>query len=65
MLVSLTLVRFMHKIGQVCKIQASMTGVMTTLMEFMFVDDTDLVVLGNADEILNNVLRRSQLVLDA
>ena len=41
LLVSLTLVRFMHRIGQVCRIRLSMSGVLTMLIGFMFVDDTD------------------------
>ena len=37
LLVSLTLVLFMHEIGQACRLRSSMTGIVTHLMGFMFV----------------------------
>ena len=46
LVVSLMVVRFMHEAGKVCHFKSSISGVVTTLMGFMFVDDTDLVILG-------------------
>ena len=64
LVVSLMLVLFMHKAGKVSCFRSSISGAVTALMGFMFVDDTDLLILGAKDESLTEVLTRAQEVLD-
>ena len=59
LLVSLLLIRFMHAKGAVSEFQTAVSRVIVTLMGFAFVDDTDLVVLGDPTNDLTVVLNRA------
>ena len=65
LLVSLMLVRFMHRLRKASKASSSILGVVFSIMGFMFVDNTDLVIIGDEDETLDQVIARAQAVLDA
>ena len=50
LLISVYLVLIMKDEGHVSEFKSPMTGIVLTLIGFLFVDDTDLVVLGKKDE---------------
>ena len=50
LLISIYLILLMKEEGHVSNIQSPMPGIVLTLVEFLFVDDTDLVVLGGNTE---------------
>ena len=50
LLISVYLVLIMKDEGHVLEFKSPMTGIVLTLIGFLFVDDTDLVVLGKKDE---------------
>lgn len=45
LVISLMLVQFMHKAGKVRHVMSSISGVVTAIMGFMFVDGTNLMIL--------------------
>ena len=50
LLISIYLVLLMKEEGHVSNIRSPMSGIVLTLVGFLFVDDTDLVVMGEKDE---------------
>ena len=59
LVVSVCLIRLMHKLGMIAQLMASMTAATVTLAGFLFVDDTDLISLAtsNADPVDDIVQR--------
>ena len=60
LMVSMYLVLLGRKEGHVSTFSAAFSNVTVRLLGFLFVDDTDLVILGNKGEQVTNVIHRLQ-----
>ena len=60
LLISIYLVLLMKEEGHVSNIRSPISGIVLTLVGFLFVDDTDLVVMGEKDENETEVYSRLQ-----
>ena len=65
LLVSLMLVRFVHRPGMVSEVSSSISGVVFLIMGFIFVDVTDLAIFRDENKNLNQVLAWAQAVLNS
>jgi hypothetical protein len=66
LVISLVLIKMMHKLALLSEIRAAYTAASVALAGFLFVDDTDLIVFpDSADELLDIVLERMQHAVSA
>ena len=59
-MISMYLVLLMHDAGLVSVLTTALTGLSLLLVGFLFVDDTDLVIFGSAQDTATTVLYRLQ-----
>ena len=64
LIISLYLVLLMKEKGQTSKVVSPISGITLTLLGFLFVDDTDLVVLGEPNESEDMVQTRIQTAIN-
>jgi hypothetical protein len=61
LVVSVVLIRLMHKLGLVTRLRTAMTAATVVLAGFLFVDDTDLIALSESkEETTTQVMERIQ-----
>ena len=65
LIISLYLVLLMKEQGHISKVLSPITGITLTLIGFLFVDDTDLIVLGNTNESEAMIHARLQSAIDS
>ena len=65
LIISLYLVLLMKEQGHVSKVKSPLSGITLLFIGFLFVDDTDLVVLGNPGENEERIHARLQSAINA
>ena len=65
LVISLYLVLLMKEQGHVSKVLSPISGITLTLIGFLFVDDTDLIVLGNHNDSEERIHSRLQAAIDS